>query len=187
MGIPEIKVNEQNLAGKSSNVSYVAQICSRIFSIATTLAATSVMVTCRQSITVFGIRIDVRYSYSSDFKFFAFAIASAFSMMSLFLLIVFTHPRGPRKPSNFFFLFLHDLWMMSLVLAGCTAATAVGYVGKYGNNHTSWMPICDHLGKLRSKATTSMAFAYASLFLFMLLATLIAWNIRQHSSIALTS
>ncbi|XP_030531433.1 CASP-like protein 1F1 [Rhodamnia argentea] len=190
MAIPEIKVNEQNLAGKSSNVSNGAQICLRILSIATTLAATSLMVTCRQSITVFGIRIDARYSYSSAFKFFAFANATAcaFSMMSLFLLIIFTHPRGPRKPSNFFFfLFLHDLWMMSLVLAGCAAATAIGFVGKYGNNHTGWMPICDHLEKFCSKATTSIVFAYASLLLFMLLAILTAWNIRQLSSVALTS
>ncbi|KAF8037006.1 hypothetical protein BT93_B0048 [Corymbia citriodora subsp. variegata] len=190
MANPEIKVNEQNLAGKSSDVSYGAQICLRILSIATTLAATSVMVTCRQSITVFGIRIDARYSYSSALKFFALAntIASAFSMMSLILLIVFTHPRGLRKPSNFFFfLFLHDLWMMSLVLAGCAAATAVGYVGKYGNNHTGWMPICDHLGKFCSKATASMAFAYVSLLLLMLLTILTARNIQQHSGIALTS
>lgn len=68
MAIPETKVSEQNFTGKSSNVSYGAQLCLRILSIATTLAAALVMVTCRQSITVFGIRVDARYSYSSAFR-----------------------------------------------------------------------------------------------------------------------
>ncbi|KAL3747982.1 hypothetical protein ACJRO7_009242 [Eucalyptus globulus] len=125
------------------------------------------MVTCRQSITVFGIRIDALYSYSLAFNFFAFAnaIACALSMMTLFLLIVEACGILPTSPSSCSSMTWY--WMMSLVLAGCTAATAVGYIGKCGNTHTGWMPICDHLGKFCSKATTSMAFAYASLLLFM--------------------
>ncbi|XP_059433369.1 CASP-like protein 1F1 [Corylus avellana] len=159
----------QNPPKKTQKIVLGVQIGLRILVIATALAATWVMLTSRQSTEIFGITFDARYSYSSTCKFFAFAnaVACAFVLLSL-LFVLFFCRQGPN-PSNHYYLFLHDLFMMSLVLAGCAAATAEGFIGRYGNSHAGWTPICDHFGKFCNKMTTSVILSYLSLsFLFML-------------------
>ncbi|KAH7578527.1 hypothetical protein ACOSP7_000163 [Xanthoceras sorbifolium] len=154
---------------KTQKLFHLAQICLRISAIATTLAATSVMVTSRQSIAIFGTTFDARYSYSSAFKFFAFAnaIACAFSVLSLLYVLILC--RQGSNPSHYFFLFLHDLLMMSLVLASCAAATAVGYIGKFGNNHIGWVAICDQFGKFCNRVTISVILSYLSVMFLLVL------------------
>ncbi|KAL2515152.1 CASP-like protein [Forsythia ovata] len=41
-------------------------------------------------------------------------------------------------------------------MAGCSAGIAIGYLGKYGNSHTGWMPICDHFAKYCQRVTISV-------------------------------
>ncbi|KAF3438513.1 hypothetical protein FNV43_RR21275 [Rhamnella rubrinervis] len=146
-----------------------AQICLRILVTASTLAATWIIITSKQSTQIIGMTFDVRYSYSTAFKFFALAnaIVCVFSVLSLILVLLLRHQCS--NPANYFFLFLHDLFMVSLVLAGCAAATAIGYVGRYGNSHSGWSPICDHFGNFCKRVTNSVIFSYlAVLFLLML-------------------
>lgn len=62
--------------------------------------------------------------------------------------------------------------MMILVLAGCAAATAEGYIGRYGNSHSGWTPICDNFGKFCNKMMSSVILSYLSVsFLVMLTIT----------------
>lgn len=68
---------------------------------------------------------------------------------------------------------------MSLVLAGCAAATAIGFIGKYGDSHTGWMPICDHFGRFCDRGTISMIFSYLSLVLLLTLTVTSASKSRQ--------
>ncbi|KAG7951348.1 hypothetical protein I3843_12G002300 [Carya illinoinensis] len=119
----------QNPHPKTQKIVLGIQICSRIFAIVTTMAAPCIIFTSKQSTEIIGITFDARYSYSSTFKFFAFAnaIACAFSMLSLFFVFVLCRP-GTNSANYYYYLFLHDLFMMSLVLAGCAAATAEGYI-----------------------------------------------------------
>lgn len=58
----------QNPRLKTQKIVLGAQIGLRILVIATALAATWVMLTCRQSTEIIGITFDARYSYSSTFK-----------------------------------------------------------------------------------------------------------------------
>ncbi|KAL9422771.1 hypothetical protein AB3S75_034949 [Citrus x aurantiifolia] len=152
---------------------HVAQICLRILAIATALAATWVILTSKQHLVIFGIPFDARYSYSSAFKFFAFAnvAASAFSLLSLLYLLI--------VPANYFLLFLHDLFTMSLLLAGCAAATAVGYIGRYGNEHIGWMAICEQFGKFCNKVTASVILSYLSFLCLLVLTIISASRSRQ--------
>ncbi|KAA8540641.1 hypothetical protein F0562_024440 [Nyssa sinensis] len=163
----------QNPSLKTRRYFMAAQICLRLLATASSLAAAWIMITSKQSVVVYGINIDARYSYSSAFKFFAFAnlIACAFSVLSLFL-VVFLGRRGSNA-NNYFKMFLHDLVMMTLIMAGCAAATAIGYVGRYGNSHTGWVAICDHFAKFCDRVTISVIFAFFS-FLFYLFLTIIS-------------
>jgi uncharacterized protein (TIGR01569 family) len=69
--------------------------------------------------------------------------------------------------------------MMSLVLAGCAAATAEGFIGRYGNSHAGWIPICDHFGKFCNKMTTSVILSYLSLSFLLMLTIISASKSRQ--------
>ncbi|XVE56511.1 hypothetical protein DITRI_Ditri04bG0016600 [Diplodiscus trichospermus] len=125
----------QNPPLKTHKLVLGAQICLRIVAIATALAATWVIVTSKQTVVVFGLQFYARYSYSSALRFFAFANAFACGFTSLSLLFVFFFGHHGLTPSNYYLLFLHDLFMMSLVLSGVAAGTAIGYIGRYGNSH----------------------------------------------------
>ncbi|XVF11459.1 hypothetical protein REPUB_Repub08aG0029400 [Reevesia pubescens] len=155
------------------------QICLRIVAIATALAATYIVVTSKETVLVFGMSFDARYSYSPAFKFFAFANAFACGFTLLSLFFVFFFGRNGLTPTNFFLLFLHDLFMMSLVLSGVAAGTAIGYVGRYGNRHAGWFPICDHVKKYCHKVTISMILSYLSLVCLLVLTIISASKSRQ--------
>lgn len=66
--------------------------------------------------------------------------------------------------------------MMSLMLAGCGAATAIGMVGMYGNSHTGWAPICDHLSKFCHGVTTSIILSLLSVLSLMMLTVISSYN-----------
>ncbi|XP_004138247.1 CASP-like protein 1F2 [Cucumis sativus] len=156
-----------------------SQIILRVLAIASTLAATWIILTAKQSVLIFGIPFDARYNDSSAFQFFAFAnaIASAFCFLSLcFLIFLSTRPSSNTStPLNFYIFFffrLHDLLMMGLVLSGCSAATAIGFVGKYGNTHTGWSPICNHFPSFCNRVTASIAISYFSVICLLILTTL---------------
>ncbi|XVF08631.1 hypothetical protein REPUB_Repub07fG0019500 [Reevesia pubescens] len=156
-----------------------AQIFLRIVAIATAFAATCVMVTSKETVVVFGLTFDARYSYSSAFKFFAFANAFACGFTLLSLLFLFFFGFHGLTHTNYFVLFLHDLFMMSLVLSGVAAGTAIGYVGRYGDSHAGWMQICDRLNKFCHNVTTSMILSYLSVVCLLVL-TIISASKSRH-------
>ncbi|KAJ9163941.1 hypothetical protein P3X46_023562 [Hevea brasiliensis] len=155
------------------------QFCLRIFAIAATLATAWLTLTNKESTQLGIFVIDARYSYSSAFRFFALAnvVVCAFSVLSLMFLFVVA--RYGSNSSHFFFMFLHDLFMMCLVLAGCAAATAIGFVGKYGNSHSGWMPICDHFARFCHRVTITLILSYLSLVFLLILTITSASNSRQ--------
>ncbi|KAL2515039.1 CASP-like protein [Forsythia ovata] len=53
---------------KTQKISFVSQILLRVLAIAGTLAATWIILTSKETVVVFGIQVDARYSYSSAFK-----------------------------------------------------------------------------------------------------------------------
>lgn len=142
------------------------------------------------------------------FRFLAFAnaVVSACCLVSL-VLVFLLHLQG-SNPNHYFFLFLHDLvcmlknwfyydeyisqalsltwlscwvlqFMMCLVLGGCSAATAIGFVGQYGNSHTGWTPICDHFGKFCHRVSKSVILSYLSVISLLILVISSAIKSRQ--------
>ncbi|PON77208.1 Casparian strip membrane protein [Parasponia andersonii] len=170
---------QQNPPLKTQNLFLGAQIFLRVLALAVTLAASWIVLTSKQTILILGMAFDARYSYSPAMKFFAMAngIACAFSAISLFFVSFLR--RHFFNPNHYFFLFLHDLLVLLLVLAGCAAATTIGYVGQYGNNHSGWSPICDHFQKYCKRVTASVAFSYLSVMFFLMLTIISASKSRQ--------
>ncbi|KAK4351132.1 hypothetical protein RND71_030445 [Anisodus tanguticus] len=164
---------------KSQKYSMCAQILLRILATTFTLTAACLVFTSDETVNVFTIEMEARYSYSPALKFFTYAniIGCAFSVFSLFLASIYG--RMGIHPSKYFYLFIHDMIMMALLLAGCAAATTIGYVAKYGESHSGWMPICDSVRKFCHKIIASIAFSYFGVIFYVCLAIISANQYRK--------
>ncbi|XP_071728440.1 CASP-like protein 1F1 [Rutidosis leptorrhynchoides] len=163
-----------------AHLSFMAsQIWLRIIAAATSLVAAVLLFDSRQSKVFYGISLDARYSYSPAFKFYGIVniVVCVFSVLSL--LPAFTFGRNFSSSINYFFLFLHDLLLTLLMAGGCGAATTFAQVGKYGNSHTNWMPICDKFGKFCNKVEASLILGYICVFCYALLTVISANKARQ--------
>ncbi|KAI5341461.1 hypothetical protein L3X38_020735 [Prunus dulcis] len=154
----------------------VAQATLRISAIVFTLIAISVIVTNTQSVIVFGFKFEAHYTYSTAFKFLvgANAVVCAFSALSLIFLSLFLSRSVPQQQQqqqlkNYFFLLLHDVVMVVLIISGCAAATAIGYVGRYGEKKMTWQPTCGYVSKYCNRMSISLAFSYLAFFAYLLL------------------
>ncbi|XP_073147880.1 CASP-like protein 1F1 [Henckelia pumila] len=164
---------------KTHKIFFLMQIFLRILSFAASLAAAWMMLTNKQTAVVYGILVSASYSYSSAFKFFAYAniIACGFSVLSLFLACIFGYKA--INPKSYFVMFIHDLMISVLLMAGCAAATAVGFVGKYGVNEAGWLPLCDHFPPFCNRCTMATGLSYVSFLLYILLTIISANKSRQ--------
>ncbi|CAO2826953.1 unnamed protein product [Amaranthus hypochondriacus] len=143
----------------------------RLSAFVTSISATCIAFTSNQSALIFGIQMEAKYSYSSAFKFYAFAtaIASVSCVLSLGFIFFLNCRTAPSKGNYNWFIFMHDLVIMCVLVSGCAAATSIGYVGQYGNEHAGWMPICDHFHAFCHKITTAVALGYISFIFFFFL------------------
>lgn len=160
------------IAVKVQKYTKAAQISLRFMAMAATLAASVIVLCSKETVVIYGITADVKYSYSPSYKFFAAAnlIACSFSAISLLLFYIMGKT---SKSINYFFFFLHDMVVMTLLMAGCSAATAMGYLGKYGNQHAGWIAICGYFDKYCNRITISVTLSYIA-FLFYFSLTIIS-------------
>lgn len=145
---------------KTHKIFFLTQIFLRILAFTASLASAWMMLTNKQDALVYGIWVSASYSYSSAFKFFAYAnlIACAFSVVSLFLASILGYTA--INPTNYFAMFIHDLIITVLLMAGFVAATEIGFVGKYGVSEAGWLSLCDHFPPFcnRGAASSSTCF-----------------------------
>ncbi|KAL6576236.1 hypothetical protein OROHE_000017 [Orobanche hederae] len=167
---------------KTHTLLFVTQMSLRVFATAATLAATWIMLSIKQTSLVFGIEFEARYSYSPAFKFFAYANLLSCISTFLSLFIAFILGRKTVDPTYYFYMFLHDLIMTVLLMAGCAAATAVGYVGKYGNSHSGWMAVCGYFAKFCNRAEAASLLSYLGFFSYLILTVISANKSRYIQS-----
>ncbi|KAM2583497.1 hypothetical protein TB2_044600 [Malus domestica] len=155
-----------------------AQVALRITAIFFTLIAISVTVTNGQSVVVFGLEFKAHYSYSTAFRFLVGAnvVVCTFSVLSLIFVSFLSRP-AYQHLKNYFFLFLHDTALMVLMISGCAAATAIGYVGKYGEKKMTWQPTCGYVKEFCNKMTVSLVFSYLAFSAYFLLTLMGAHNL----------
>uniref|UniRef100_A0A7C9DM27 CASP-like protein n=1 Tax=Opuntia streptacantha TaxID=393608 RepID=A0A7C9DM27_OPUST len=169
----EAKSMESNT--KTSQGFFVAQVMLRCLAAMLALAGVLVMLKSGQSTTVFGIEFQARYRYSSAFRFLLgvdIAIC-VFCVISLISICTFYGPKSNTK--SYFSLFLHDLIAVVLLMSGCAAATAIGYVGRYGQDQTGWTKICDNVHKFCDFVMVSIALSYLS-FICLFILTVMAFT-----------
>eukprot|EP01018_Ginkgo_biloba_P017216 Gb_12162 [translate_table: standard] len=160
----------------------IFELLLRLLAVGATLAAAIVMGTNTQTISLLTLQLRAKYSYSAALKFFvvANAIACAYSFLSLpitALKVLKKHsPIGTK-----FVLFLFDLVMVALVMAGASAATAIAYVGHKGNSHTRWAPICDTFDRFCDHVGGALVSSFIAVVIFMILTILSAFSLYKQS------
>ncbi|KAL9243376.1 hypothetical protein vseg_017270 [Gypsophila vaccaria] len=164
---------------------HLVQIGLRTFALGTSIAASCLTFTCKETALVFDVPMDAKYSYVSAFKFYAYAtaIASAFALLSL-ILTLFLRWKATLHGNIHFLFFMHDLVMTILLVGACAGATALGYVGEYGNDHAGWVPICDNFHAFCHKAMLAILFGYLSFFCYFALTVISATKSDHHASTA---
>ncbi|XP_054825111.1 CASP-like protein 1F2 [Prosopis cineraria] len=150
-----------------------------------TAVSIAILVTNHQTVTVFMMEFQAHFYYSSAFKFLvaADAIVCASSVVTLILVVHLEKRKAiPQRRHYCFLLFLHDSVMMALMMGGCAAGTAIGYVGQYGESHMGWGATCDSVPKFCRLNVVSLLFSYLAFFAYFGLSLLSPVNFLSSSS-----
>ena len=71
--------------------------------------------------------------------------------------------------------------MLVLMVAGCAAATAIGYVSRYGEPHMTWQAVCKQVPKFCNKMTVGLSLSYLAFFAYFLLTLISAHRLMTRS------
>ncbi|KAG0499196.1 hypothetical protein HPP92_003496 [Vanilla planifolia] len=112
----------------------------RLLSMAAAVSAAVVMATSHQTTSFFNIAIKAEFYHSPSFTFFLAANAVA-GVYSLFPLL------APRAGLGSRWVVVLDVVVAMLLTAAVAAAGAISEVGKKGNEHAGWLPICGQVSK----------------------------------------
>ncbi|KAM7500796.1 hypothetical protein LguiA_025210 [Lonicera macranthoides] len=134
----------------------------RLLALGASIAATIIMVTSKDSRKVLNMTFKAKYSNTPTFKYFVItnAIASAYSLIVLFL---------PPKHFLWRAVLVLDLVITSLLISSISAAVGVGQVGKKGNAHAGWLPICGQVPKFCDHVTGSLIGGFVAAIAYFLL------------------
>ncbi|CAL9162953.1 unnamed protein product [Musa hybrid cultivar] len=156
-----LKREQKEKATKRARGKYlkIHVVCKASAALATLIAA-ALMGFNKQISNVAGFEIKATYNSSPAFKFFVIgnAIACGYSVLSL--------PFAAHMVEGWM-LNLFDLMNLGLVMAAASAAAAIGYVGKYGNDEIGWTKVCPYYEKFCGRTEISIACSYVGFLLFL--------------------
>ncbi|XP_057800552.1 CASP-like protein 1F2 [Salvia miltiorrhiza] len=160
---------------------YFTELALRVVVIAFSVAGAISMVTSKESVTMFGITVNASYTYSSSFRYkvVADSVVCGLTVLSVILVIWLNHPKS--NPKNYFYLLLNDLVSLVLLVSACSAAMAIGFVGRYGQSQTGWVSICDRVQKFCDKIMVSIVISFLAAICLFLLTLMSAHNLKSHS------
>ncbi|KAK3140412.1 hypothetical protein QOZ80_5AG0400610 [Eleusine coracana subsp. coracana] len=145
-----------------AKVQRLISIVLRLTAAAAAAAAAIIMVTSHETTSFFGLEMEAKYSYTPSFIFFvvAFAVACAYS-----LLVVFVRPGSTASR-----LVLMSDVIIGMVLTGAVAATgALSEVGKNGNTHAGWLPICVQVHEYCNRVMGALIAGFVALVVYFLI------------------
>ncbi|KAM3700303.1 hypothetical protein ACB098_05G086600 [Castanea mollissima] len=150
-----------------TKIRMISTLLLRLLALGATLAATIIMLTSHDSAEVLNLTFQAKYSDDTTFKYFviAEAVASGYS-----LIVLFVSSKGLLRH----LVMILDVVITTLLSSSVSAALAIAHVGKKGNSHAGWLPICGQVHKFCNQVTAALiaAFIAATIYLVLLLYTL---------------
>jgi uncharacterized protein (TIGR01569 family) len=125
-------------------------------------AAAIIMVTSHETTSFFGIEMEAKYSYTPSFVFFVVAFAVAFAYSLLVLLV-----RPGSTPSRL--VLLSDVIVGMLLVGAVAAAGAISDIGRNGNTHAGWLPICGQVRAYCGHVMGALIAGFVSLVVYFLI------------------
>ncbi|KAI3889347.1 hypothetical protein MKW92_040557 [Papaver armeniacum] len=153
---------------KTPKVLLASQSVLRILVIALTLTAICLTFTAKQTVEFLGIEFSAKYSYSPAFRYFVSTniVVVVLSIISLLFLFIYAKSTTPYRCYT---ILVCDFIATVLGVSGCAAAASIGYVGRYGNEHSGWSPICDYVDKFCNRIQISLICSGLGLILLVVL------------------
>ncbi|XP_057460533.1 CASP-like protein 1C1 [Actinidia eriantha] len=140
----------------------VVTLLLRVLALGSTFAAAVVMATSHEKANMFGVRFEAKYSHTPAFKYFLVAnvVGSVYSFLVLFL---------PAESLLWRSVVALDVVMTMLLTSGVSAALAIAYVGKKGNSHAGWLPICGPVENYCHHVRGALASGFVAVLIYMIL------------------
>ncbi|KAI3964634.1 hypothetical protein MKX01_020451 [Papaver californicum] len=146
----------------------------RFIAFSSTLSAAIVMATSHEKATVLNISFEAKYS-NTPFKFFFIgnAIGCVYSLLVLFI------PFGGYSLGRV--ILALDTVILPLIIkttasyycynaTSCvSAAVAIAYMGKKGNSHAGWLPICGQVTVICDHVTGALIAGFIGVIIYLLL------------------
>ncbi|MQL98144.1 hypothetical protein Taro_030846 [Colocasia esculenta] len=135
----------------------------RLLALGATLCATIVMATSHESTTFFGLSLEAKFQYTPALKVLVVvnAVVAAYSLLVLFI--------SPNSRLSHF-LVTTDVLVAILLVGALAAAGSVSYVGRKGNPHAGWLPICDQVRNYCNQVMWSLICAFTGVLAYTVIA-----------------
>ncbi|KAF8411156.1 hypothetical protein HHK36_003699 [Tetracentron sinense] len=132
----------------------------RLLAFGATLSATIVMATSHETTSVFNLSFKVKYTDTPSFKYFviANAIGSVYGLLVFFL---------PAESLLWRLVVALDVVFTMLLTSSISAALAIAYVGKKGNSHAGWLPICGQVPDYCDHVTGALVSGFTGVIIYM--------------------
>ncbi|KAM1004888.1 hypothetical protein PS2_004970 [Malus domestica] len=134
----------------------------RLLALAATVSATIVMVNSHDSTRVLNLTFKAKFSDSPTFTYFVIveAIVSGYNLIILLL---------SSKGSLWRIVIILDVVAALLLTSSMSAALAIAQVGKKGNTHAGWLPICGQVSRFCNHVSGALvAGILAAIFYYVL-------------------
>lgn len=133
----------------------------RVIAMVATIVAVVVMVTSHDSANVLGLTFQAKYNNSPTLKYFVIVsiITTVYSLAALFV-----PPKKLWRPVLVF-----DLIVTSFLISSFSAAVGVGQLGKEGNSHAGWLPICDQVPKFCNHVSAALIAGFVAVIIYFML------------------
>ncbi|XWS12651.1 hypothetical protein CRYUN_Cryun37aG0108400 [Craigia yunnanensis] len=140
----------------------IITILLRLLALGATLSATVVMVTSHDSADVLNLKFSAKYSNSPTFKYYviAEAIATGYSLIVLFL---------SSKSLVWRLIVILDVVIAMLLTSSISAVLAIAQIGKKGNSHAGWLPICGQVPKFCDHVTGALIAGFVAAIVYLVL------------------
>ncbi|XP_050213835.1 CASP-like protein 1C2 [Mercurialis annua] len=134
----------------------------RLVALAATVVAIVVMVRSHDSATVLNLTFTAKYNNTPAFKYFAIieGIASVYTAIVILLCSKGILDR---------LVIILDMVITVLLTSSISAALAIAEVGKKGNSHAGWLPVCGQVPEFCDQATIALVAGFVAAILYFLL------------------
>ncbi|KAL9234059.1 hypothetical protein vseg_008974 [Gypsophila vaccaria] len=145
-----------------SKIKGVVTIVLRLVAMVATFVAVIVMCTAHDTARVFNLKFEAKFSNSPSFKYFVIAngVVCCYSLAIILL---------PTKSLFWRFILILDTMMTLVLTSSISAAMAIAYVGKKGNSHAGWLPICGQVPKFCDQSTAALVVGFVAVIVYFVL------------------